>query len=131
MPTPEQILDGLSRISNDDIGIALLWYLIFAAGLVGVAAGWRPTNRRAGMLLALPLASVSTFAWSAHNPFNGVTFALLALVLIGEAALFGDEHAASAGARWSRSVGLALIAFGWFYPHGCACSATVRRGESR
>ena len=117
MPAPEQILDGLSRIANDGIVVAALWHLVFAAALVGVASGWRPTNRRAGMLLALPLATVSAFAWNAHNPFNGVAFALLAVTLTGEAAVFGNPSAVCAGARWSRCVGVATIAFGWFYPH--------------
>jgi hypothetical protein len=65
----------------------------------------------------VPLASVSAFAWPAHNPFNGALFALLSAALIAEAAAARDGRRASGGARWSRHLGLARIAFGWVYPH--------------
>lgn len=45
--------------------------------------GWRPSNRIVDYLFTAPLLSVSALAWASGNPFNGATFAALALFLIG------------------------------------------------
>jgi len=116
MPERQPILDGLTRIANDGAAFATAWHAVLVAVVVALLAGWRPSNRWAGSWLAAPLASVSAFAWRAHNPFNGAVFAVLALVLVGLAAL-GSAEPVSGSGRAVRAAGMALVAFGWVYPH--------------
>lgn len=52
---------------------------IFGVIALGLLLGVRPSLRVAGVLLALPLLSVSLLAWMAANPFNGTLFALTAV----------------------------------------------------
>ena len=51
-----------------------------------MAFGWRPLARTATAALALPLASVSAFAWIYGNPFNGLLLGAgaLALLILGQ-----------------------------------------------
>ena len=116
MPERQAILEGLTRIANDGAAFATAWHAVLTAVVVALLAGWRPSNRRAGRWLAVPLASVSVFAWGAHNPFNGTIFAVLALVLVGLAALGSAEPVTGSG-RGVQAAGMALVAFGWVYPH--------------
>lgn len=117
MPDREQILAGLTRAAGDGLPWAIVWHLIVAMAIIAVAAGWRPSNRWAGVLLAAPLVSVSASSWAVHNPFNGSVFAALAIALMALATAFGDRFRVSSGARWTHVMGAGLVAFGWFYPH--------------
>jgi hypothetical protein len=69
------------------------------------------------VLLLLPLVlSVAVIAWIHRNPFNGISFTLLALVL----GLLARRVAAVATTRPPRGalwLGIAMIAFGFAYPH--------------
>jgi hypothetical protein len=116
MPTPTEILAGLTRIANDAFGLAVAWHLAIAVALVALAAGWRPSRRLAGALLALPAASASALAFGFGNPFNGAMFAALAAALLG-LALRLDGRAAGTGPTWATAIGAAMILFGWVYPH--------------
>lgn len=119
MPTPADILAGLTSIANQAIALAVLWHLALAALLIALAAHWRPTIRLATALLALPLASVAVLAIAFGNPFNGAIFALGAIVLAA-LALRGRERVgrrATVERGWPAVVGLALIAYAWVYPH--------------
>jgi hypothetical protein len=89
---------------------------ILAVAIIALLTGWAPSNRLAGILLAMPLASVSLFAWAAGNPFNGTVFAGLALALMW-VARFGDGRPASRGERTWRIMGVTMLALGWVYPH--------------
>ena len=116
MPSTETILDGLTAIANDWRGLAVGWHALAACAIVGMFAGWRPTNRAVAVLLILPLLSVSAMAWSSANPFNAATFAALALVL-GSIA----RRIASRPVRVSQPrlvvPGALLLTFAWVYPH--------------
>jgi len=116
MPSPDEILAGLAGIANQWRSLAIAWHAGFAALVVALIAGWRPSTRLAGFLLTTPLLSVSALAWASGNPFNAVAFALLALVLITVAwRLSGDPiHVASPPLV---AAGAAALAFGWTYPH--------------
>lgn len=118
MPTPTEILNGLTAIANDHVVIAILWHVAILAALVALALGWRPRLRLAASLLAAPLASVAALAFVHGNPFNGVLLGAgaLALVAFALAARTGDEPLA-AGAPWTVAAAAALIAFAWTYPH--------------
>lgn len=69
-----------------------------------------------GILLALPLVSVSILAWTHANPFNGASFALVAIALLVIAGRFSREAVEIAPARVAVP-GALLIGFGWVYPH--------------
>lgn len=116
MPTSQQILDGLSAITNNWRILAVAWHVVFGAVLIAFVLGWRPTKRRAGTLSALPLASVSALAWLAGNPFNGTVFAILAAVLAGQAVRLPGTRVRLA-TPWLIAAGGLMVAFGWAYPH--------------
>lgn len=116
LPSSEQILSGLTRISQRATPLAVLWHLVLAAALLALAFGWRPSQRTAALLLALPLVSVSVLALLSHNPFNAAVFAAGAFALLA----LGSRVPTSAVERASSTItvwGLLLIEFGWLYPH--------------
>jgi hypothetical protein len=116
MPPSQQILDGLRAIANEWRSLAIAWHVVFGAGLTAFALGWRPGKRLAGMLLAIPLTSVSVLAWMTGNPFNGTFFAVVAAALAG-LALKLPRGPITVAAPWMVITGGVLAAFGWAYPH--------------
>ena len=116
MPHATEILDGLSAIANQASGIAVAWHIVIAMALVALAAGWRPSQRTARLLIGMPLASVAGVAIVFNSPFNGLVFAAGALALTA-IAVGGDRRLVSLGSAWMRGIGVATIAFGWVYPH--------------
>lgn len=116
MPSPTEILDGLTYVANNWTGVAVAWHVAMTSVLAAFISGWRPTQRTVGLMLALPLASVSLFAWLAQNPFNGALFAVGAVALVA----IGIRLPHIAVPMTSKSVtmlGIAMVAFGWVYPH--------------
>jgi type II secretory pathway component PulF len=67
MPSPQQILNGLSEISSRWQALAVFWHLYFAVFALVLLTGIRPPKRIAGILLGLPLLSVSFLAWLSGN----------------------------------------------------------------
>lgn len=116
MPTAEQILIGLGAIANQWRAAALAWHLYFAVLVLLWLGGMRPSRRLMGMLLGLPLFSVSALAWHAANPFNAVVFALAGAALIA-VALRWLAGAPRLSRGWPAVVGALLFTFGWVYPH--------------
>ena len=116
MPSPEAILGLAARIANEYRTLAIGWHVYLGAILVAALAGWRPSNRFAAYALVAPLLSVSALAWASGNPFNGVTFAALALLLFGFATRLSTEPVTVASSLLLLS-GALLVAFGWTYPH--------------
>ncbi len=116
MPTPEQILNGLHTIANQWQWVAVLWHIYFALIAVGLVGNLRPSKRLGGILLGLPLLSVSVLAWSAANPVNGTLFALAGVALLAIALRFPGERVDIAP-FWGMSAGVLLFLFGWLYPH--------------
>jgi hypothetical protein len=116
MPTPEQILAGLADISNQWRLLAGFWHAYFGVLVVALLVGARLGKRGLGILLALPLLSVSALAWAHGNPFNGSLFALLGMGLMAIAVTLprGDI---GVGPPWAVVVGSSLFLFGWVYPH--------------
>lgn len=116
MPAPEQILNGLREIANNWRAIAIFWHVYFAAVALGLIFGVRLSKRATGILLALPLFSVSGLAWSSANPFNGIVFALLGIlmVVISVTLPWGNVHIAPLGIAIP---GVLMFIFGWAYPH--------------
>jgi hypothetical protein len=116
MPTSFEILNGLAAISNEGISVAVFWHIVFGLIIVALVLGWRPSRRVAAIALALPLLSVSIFAWKYDNPFNGTVFLLSAILLANFGfRLSGDK--VRPGAVWGSVAGALLMVFGWIYPH--------------
>lgn len=116
MPSAETILSTAAAIANDWRTLATAWHLLLGALLSALLAGWRPSNRVVGCLLAAPFLSVSALAWAAGNPFNGTVFVLLAFCLAGLAIGLSIEPVQVAPPGLLVP-GVLLIAFGWTYPH--------------
>jgi len=116
MPAPGEILDSLAAIANRAYVLAIAWHIAIAFAVAALANGWRPTNQAARVALAAPIASVAALAFAFGNPFNGVVFtaATIALVAIGAG---GDTRPVSTGTPVTTLVGIAMIVFGWVYPH--------------
>jgi hypothetical protein len=116
MPTTTEILDGLTTIANDAVAVAVGWHVVVALALVALLLGWRPRPRTVGLLISLLPASVASIALAYGNPFNGIVFAVLTIVLV--ALSFRDRSARFAPQpAWTRWGGGLMIAYGWFYPH--------------
>lgn len=116
MPTTEQVLAGLKEIVASWGAIAIFWHGYFGAIALALLFGLRPPKRLAAFLLAPPLLSVAVLAWIAGNPFNGIVFAALAVLLLFVAYRLGCDPVRIAPAGFLFP-GLALFAFGWAYPH--------------
>lgn len=116
MPTSEEILAGLSRISNDWALLAIGWHVYFGTLVATLISGLRLSRRLAGALLAIPLLSVSALAWTDGNPFNGTVFGVVALIL-GAVSLRLSPEPTRWGGSWPLIAGAVLFAFGWVYPH--------------
>jgi hypothetical protein len=113
MPTSEELLVSASTIARELATLAVVWHLAIVAAIVALLAGWRP-QRTALPLVAAPLASVAIVSLVYRNPFNTISFAVLSVVLL---ALARSARPASAAPAWARSLGGALIGFGFVYPH--------------
>jgi hypothetical protein len=116
MPSSESILAGLTKAANDWQWLATVFHLYFGFLIILVVIGVRIGKRLAGILLAIPLASVSVLAWMSMNPFNGFLFAIVAVVLIVLSIRIPSAQVHLAPLPVAIA-GFLLLAFGWIYPH--------------
>lgn len=116
MPTADEILAGLTLISNQAVVVAVAWHVVLMAVVLALAVGWRPALRAARVLVILPLVSVAALGFAFGNPFNGTAFAAAAVAL-GLLGLRASGAAAPRGGALTSVIGIAMIAFGWIYPH--------------
>ena len=116
MPPADAILAGLTNVANQWRALAIGWHVVSGALMLALLAGWRPSNRVAAGSLTLPLLSVSGMAWASGNPFNGTTFATLALLLAATATRLSTARVGVAPPPLV-AAGVLLVAFGWTYPH--------------
>jgi hypothetical protein len=116
MPSPPEILDGLTAISNQWRGVAAAWHVLVGVLVLSLVSGWRPTERLLAVLMTFPVVSVSVLAWSAGNAFNGVMFAGLALMLFRCVPRLRPQRVRFDSA-WHVLAGATMVAFGWTYPH--------------
>ena len=116
MPNADEILTQLTSAANGAKAVAVGWHVAFGVALFWLLLGWRPSQRMAGQLLSAPLASVSITAFVYRSPFNGIVFALIAIVLF----FLGRRSSTRAVRRGSPplvALGVVMTALGWFYPH--------------
>jgi hypothetical protein len=121
MPTAKEILSWANVVANDWSWLAILWHLGLAAALVWLATA-RPTRRLIGAFLVLPVLSVAAVAWASGNPFNGLTFTLLAALLLRAVVHLAPISFVPASRGWMLT-GSGLVAFGWIYPHFLAAES--------
>lgn len=116
MPSPDEILESLRLTSNNWRLLSLLWHGYFAFLVVPIVIGRRATKPMVGVLLTLPILSVSILAWISTNPFNGTVFAVLAIALLVIAMRLPPGNVKVA--PYPVAVpGVLMIGFGWVYPH--------------
>jgi hypothetical protein len=111
-----QIRAGLSLIADRYQTIAVLFHVAMVVLVAAVWRGWRPSSRTVARMLVAPLVSVALFAALTGNPFTTVLFLALAFT-IGAVTRRMVDVAPQLGARWSRPLAVAMIVFGWSYPH--------------
>jgi hypothetical protein len=116
MPKTEEILKGLQTIVDNQYALAVMWHIAFYFLIICFVVNWHPSNKLLGILLCLPVISVAVLAWSYSNPFNGLLFSILAILIF----IFAQR---TSGMRISYStwpfivVGIMMITFGFVYPH--------------
>ena len=118
MPSADEILKGLTLLSNKYLEIAIAWHtLILVLFFFYFFTKGKLTNQFVTLILCLPLLSVSVFAWLGGNPFNGVLFLAAGVLLF----LLGNkrkEFATFVEAKpWSQIAGTLIFLSGFFYPH--------------
>jgi hypothetical protein len=125
MPSRESILANLALIANELVTVAIVWHGVMLIAVLALVFGWRPSRRRAGALLAAPIASAGVVAFAFGNPFNGLLLGALAVALVGLASRLGSERV-ERGPAAATAIGVAMIAFGWLYPHFLASGPATR-----
>ena len=115
MPTPESVLSWATEVANEWRWLAIVWHVALAPLLIAVVIR-PPSPRLAARVLALPIGSVAVLAWISGNPFNGLAFTVLLVVLFSATRHLSRTPVGPASAG-SRLAGAALVAFGWTYPH--------------
>lgn len=116
MPKTEEILSGLQGIVNNYSSVAIVWHVVLYALIVALLARWLPTNRIFVLLMCLPVISVAVMAIISGNPFNGMLFSLLAILVF----IFGLKVSGQPVQTSSLAfmvIGLLMIVFGLVYPH--------------
>ncbi|HSG65340.1 MAG TPA: hypothetical protein VLD39_10080 [Gammaproteobacteria bacterium] len=115
MPSAVEIVQQLAEIASGWRALAVFWHIYFGS-IVWLLVRARPSRRTMGVLLALPLLSVSSLAWKVGNPFNGSVF-LLAAVALSVIALKLPLSPLTIAPRWITAMGVLMAGFGWAYPH--------------
>jgi hypothetical protein len=116
MPTPEEILLGLGEIANNWRLLATIWHGYFAVLVLALILGVRPPKRIVGLILTLPIFSVSALAWLSENPFNGAVFSLAGIVLL-LVSIRMPMRKIYVAPLWAVLIGAVMFTFGWVYPH--------------
>jgi hypothetical protein len=116
MPNSSEILAGLQAIANDYKVIAIIWHAIFYILLIALIAKWKPSNRLLASFISLPIFSVAILAWVSGNPFNGLLFSILGILIL----FFGLRTSTKSVMQAQTpcfSIGSIMIGFGLLYPH--------------
>jgi gluconolactonase len=124
MPAADHVLAGLKEIANTWQPLAVLWHVYVAVVVLLLLAGRRPSRRILGVLIALPLVSVSVLAGVSGNPFNALAFGLVGIAVLILSLGF-SRHPVELSPQWAWMSGAVLVAFGWVYPHFLETSSSL------
>jgi len=125
MPKTEEILNGLQKIVNDYSTVAIIWHVIFYALIAALILKWQPTNRLFGLMICVPILSVAILAFTSGNPFNGILFSILAVLVI----IFGlktSSQPIQTSQMIYMVIGILMIVFGLVYPHFITADSFVK-----
>ena len=112
----QDILTGLRSIANNYKLFAIIWHVIFYMFIIGLIARWVPSNKLIAALTCIPIISVAIFAWITGNPFNGIMFSVLAILIL----IFGLKASIQPINQSQLPffiIGVLMVAFGLLYPH--------------
>ncbi|MDP4224219.1 MAG: hypothetical protein Q8868_12995 [Bacteroidota bacterium] len=116
MPKTEEIINGLQRIVDNYSSYAIIWHAVFYLLLAALLLRWQPSNKLLSLAVCLPVISVAVFAWLTANPFNGILFSVLTMLIIMFS--FGASNQPIQTSQLVYVViGLMMIVFGLVYPH--------------
>jgi hypothetical protein len=121
----QDIINGLQKIVNQYSMFAIIWHVCIYALFAPLLAMWRPTNQLLVLLLSLPAISVAVFAWITGNPFNGATFAVLAILIIILGFRTSDQLVLVSQLPFAVA-GIAIIVFGLVYPHFIEANSALK-----
>ncbi len=116
MPKTEEIINGLQTIANDYSTFAIIWHALFYFLLAALVFKWEPSNKLLGALICLPLLSVAVLAWITGNPFNGVLFSVMTIMIFIFALRASNEPITLSQFPFM-IIGILMIVFGLIYPH--------------
>lgn len=116
MATVESILSWATAVANDWRWLAMWWHIALAALVIALMSRCYPTRRLLGLVLALPVISVAVVASISRNPFNAISFTVLAVLLLRAALYLPQATVLPASSGWLLP-GVGLLGFGWAYPH--------------
>jgi len=116
MPTPEEILNGLSLAANKFTTLSIAWHVILLAFLILLFSGRKFNQKIVAAGMAILLLSVGIIAVLVSNPFNAIMFALAALVF---GIIYLKFKPVQTGMKWDlvSVAGLVMVLFGFVYPH--------------
>ena len=116
MPSPEQILNGLALTANNFYIVSIIWHLLVLLFFIVLLSGRKLSNKQVMAFLTLPLLTTALFALMISNPFNGIVFSVITIILWFTIYNTPGELVAL---KWDAIsfAGLAFILFGLFYPH--------------
>jgi len=116
MPSPFEILNTLALAANKFMTISIIWHLIVLIFIIALISGKKFNTKHISAGLSIFLLSVGIIAVLVSNPFNGIMFALAALVFGIMTLKFKPEPI---GLQWDfiSVSGLILLIFGFIYPH--------------
>ncbi|MGZ5191109.1 MAG: hypothetical protein ACXWCZ_08795, partial [Flavisolibacter sp.] len=118
MPSANDILKSLVFLARNYRDIAIIWHVvIYGLLLFLMLAKKMPSNRFVGCFLAIPLLSVSFFAWWSDNPFSGLLFLIVGILLFIFSLTAKSEEINLNPSYVFRATGIAILIFGMIYPH--------------
>jgi hypothetical protein len=121
----QDILTGLHAIANNYKSYAIIWHVIFYVFIIALIARWVPSNKLIAALTCIPIISVALFAWITGNPFNGIMFSVLAILIL----IFGLKASIQPINQSQLPffiIGILMIAFGLLYPHFIETNSIVK-----
>lgn len=121
----QEILSGLHSITNTYKLYAIIWHAVFYLFIIALIAKWAPPNKLIAVLTCLPIVSVAIFAWITGNPFNGIIFSVLAILIL----IFGLKASIQPINQSQLPffiIGILMIAFGLLYPHFIDTNSIVK-----